>query len=164
MMMVESEKTLLHALKQVDIYEKDLLPVVENYFQALDENKGDSGILEDIRNFCFDCISQKNYDAFGLEQDHIKSVALGIDLKEKEQAYFALEKDLNIFEKKREKEKIIRSFQSNILNIKEKDLRNVGFEIPFSNIFGIYYIDNLDGIYLPQSGFLIEEEKEVAFW
>ena len=164
MMMVESEKILLHALKQADICEKDLLPVVENYFLALDENKGDSGILEDIRNFCFDCISKKNYDAFGLEQDHIKSVALGIDLKEKEQAYFTLEKDLNLFEKKQEKEKIIRSFQSNILNIKEKDLHTLGFEIPFSNIFGIYYIDNLDGIYSLQSGFLIEEEKKVAFW
>ncbi len=159
MMMVESEKTLLHTLKQADIYEKDLLPVVESYFQALDENKGDSGILEDIQNFCFDCISKKNYDAFGLEQDHIKSVALGIDLKEKECAYFALGKDLNLFEKKREKEKIIRSFQSNILNIKEKDLHSLGFEIPFSNIFGSYYIDNLEGIYSPQSGFLIEEEK-----
>ncbi len=158
-MISESRRNLFKALKEEDIYEEDILSHVENYFQALDDNKGDSGMLEDIENFCFDCISRKNYEAFGLEQDHIKSVALGVDLKIYEYNYFEKSKTLEIYEKKKEKEKIIKEFQPYVLNIKEKDLKALGFEPLFSDIFGIYYISNIDGIYSDKSGFLLDEEK-----
>jgi len=159
-MISESRKNLFDTLKERDIYEKDILPYVESYFQALDANKGDKGMLKDIENFCFDCISKKNYEAFGLEQDYIKSVALGVDLKACEYDYFENSKGLKIYEKKREKEKILKSFQAKILNIKEKDLRSIGFVPQFSDVFGIFYIKEVDGIYSAMSGFLLDDEKE----
>jgi len=158
-MISESRKNLFDALQSNDIYEKDILKHVEDYFQALDDNKGDSGILRDIENFCFDCISKKNHDAFRLESDFIKSVALGVNLKICEYDYFEKSKDLKIYERKKEKEKIIKKFQSYVLNIKEKDLKALGFELSFSDIFGIFYIQAIDGIYSSQSGFLLKEEK-----
>ncbi|KIM05660.1 MAG: hypothetical protein KU29_09810 [Sulfurovum sp. FS06-10] len=160
MMISESRKILFEALENQDIYEKDILIYVEKYFQALDENKGDSGILEDISWFDFDTISKKNRDAFGLEQDYIKSVALGVNLKEYEYRYFDNIKGLKPYEIKREKEKIIKEFQPKILNIKEKDLNALGFEIPFSDIFGIYYIQEIDDIYTKERGFRLREEKD----
>jgi len=160
MMISESRKILFEALENQDIYEKDILIYVEKYFQALDENKGDSGILEDISRFDFDTISKKNRDAFGLEQDYIKSVALGVNLKEYEYRYFDNIKGLKPYEIKREKEKIIKEFQPKILNIKEKDLNALGFEIPFSDIFGIYYIQEIDDIYTKERGFRLREEKD----
>jgi dihydropteroate synthase len=56
-MMSESRKTFLEPLKERDIKERDILTYVEAYFQALDKNKGDSGILEDIAIFNFDGVS-----------------------------------------------------------------------------------------------------------
>ncbi len=159
MMISESKKSFFDVLKRDDIYEKDILPFVDCYFQALDENKGDSGILDDIEHFDFDAISKKNRDAFGLEQDYIKSVALGVDLKSYQYKYFEKVKGLKPYEMKREKKKIMREFQSKILNIKEKDLNDLGYgEIPHSDIFGIYYIDTLEGSYFKESGFKIKEE------
>ena len=159
-MMSESKKTLLEPLKKDDIEEEDILPYLEAYFNALDENKGDSGILEDIEQFDFDAISKKNRDVFGLEQDYIKSVALGVDLKDFEYRYFEKVKGKKPYEMKREKEKMIREFQSKILNIKEKDLQDLEIgEIPHSNIFGVYYIKDIKDIYSKESGFQLKEEK-----
>ena len=160
-MMSESRKTLLEPLKEQDIAEKDILPFVEAYFQALDENKGDSGILDDIKIFDFDALSKKNRDAFGLDAEHIKSVALGVDLKALEYEYFEKIKGLKPYEMKREKEKLIKEFQPKILNIKEKDLNDTGIILEHSDIFGLYYITDVDWIYSSQSGFLIGEEREV---
>ena len=158
-MMSESKKTLLEPLKNQDIEERDILPYIEAYFNALDENKGDSGILEDIAEFNFDAISKKNRDAFGLEQDYIKSVALGVDLKDFEYQYFERVKGKKPHEMKREKEKLMREFQSKVLNIKEKDLQDLEIgEIPHSNIFGIYYIVDIGDIYSKESGFRLKEE------
>jgi CRISPR-associated endonuclease/helicase Cas3 len=160
MMISESKKSFLDVLKRDDIYEKDILPFVERYFQALDENKGDSGILDDIERFDFDAISKKNRDAFGLEQDYIKSVALGVDLKVYQYRYFENIKGLKPYEIKREKEKLMREFQSKILNIKEKDLQDLEIgEIPHSDIFGLYYISDIEGIYSKESGFRLKEER-----
>ena len=158
-MMSESKKTLLEPLKQDDIDERDILPYVEAYFNALDENKGDSGILEDIEQFNFDAISKKNRDVFGLEQDYIKSVALGVNLKDFEHRYFEKIKGKKPYEMKREKEKIMREFQSKILNIKEKDLNDTAINMEFNNIFGIYYIKDIKDIYSKESGFQLKEEK-----
>lgn len=161
MMISESRKILLNNLQEntEGIFEKDILSFVEHYFQALDDNKGDSGILEDIQNFNFDAISQKNRDAFGLEQDYIKSVCLGINLKAYERDYFEESKNLKPYQKKRKKEQIIQKIQPHILNIKEKDLNDLGYgEIPHSNIFGLYYIESLEGCYFVDSGFKITEE------
>ncbi len=160
-MMSESKKTLLEPLKNQDIEERDILPYIEAYFNALDENKGESGILEDIADFNFDAISKKNRDAFGLEQDYIKSVALGVDLKDFEYQYFERVKGKKPHEMKREKEKLMREFQSKVLNIKEKDLQDLEIgEIPHSNIFGIYYISDIEDIYSKESGFRLKEERE----
>ncbi|CAA6811161.1 MAG: CRISPR-associated helicase Cas3 [uncultured Sulfurovum sp.] len=161
MMISESKKSFFDVLKRDDIYEKNILPFVECYFQALDENKGDSGILSDIERFDFDAISKKNRDAFGLEEDYIKSVALGVDLKAYQYRYFENIKGLKPYEIKRKKEKLMREFQSKILNIKEKDLNALEFEIPFSDIFGIYYIVDIKDIYSKESGFQLKEEKTV---
>jgi len=159
-MISESKKSFFDILKRDDIYEKDILPFVESYFQALDENKGDSGILSDIERFDFDAISKKNRDAFGLEQDYIKSVALGVDLKVYQYEYFEKVKGLKPYEIKREKEKLMREFQSKILNIKEKDLQDLQIgEIPHSDIFGLYYISDIEGIYSKESGFRLKEER-----
>ncbi len=158
-MIHESRKNLFDALKDSDIYEKDILSHVENYFQALDENKGDNGILKDIENFNFESISQKNHKAFGLENDYIKALALGVDLRKYEFEYFEKSKNLKPYEKKREKGKIIKSFQSRVLNIKKKDIANLEFDPEFSEIFGIFYIKEIEGIYSKESGFLIKEEK-----
>lgn len=160
MMISESKKSFFESLKQDNIYEKDILPFVERYFQALDENKGDSGILADIERFDFDAITKKNRDAFGLEQDYIKSVALGVDLKTFEYQYFEKVKGKKPHEMKREKEKIMREFQSKILNIKEKDLQDLEIgEIPHSDIFGLYYISDIESIYSKESGFRLKEER-----
>ena len=160
-MMSESKKTLLEPLKNQDIEERDILPYIEAYFNALDENKGESGILEDIAEFNFDAISKKNRDAFGLEQDYIKSVALGVDLKDFEYQYFERVKGKKPHEMKREKEKLMREFQSKVLNIKEKDLQDLEIgEIPHSNIFGIYYLSDIEDIYSKESGFRLKEERE----
>jgi len=158
-MMSESKKTLLEPLKKGDIAERDILPYIEAYFNALNENKGDSGILEDIEQFDFDAISKKNRDAFGLEQDYIKSVALGVDLKAYQYKYFENIKGLKHYEMKREKEKLMREFQSKILNIKEKDLNDTQMNVEFNDIFGLYYILDIDGIYFKERGFLLKEEK-----
>lgn len=160
-MMSETQKSFFDTLKKEDIYEKDILSFVECYFEALDENKGDSDILTDIEQFDFDAISKKNRDAFGLDAEHIKSVALGVDLKAYEYEYFEKVKGLKPYEMKREKEKIMRKFQPKILNIKEKDLNDLEIgEIPHSDIFGLYYISDIDGIYSKESGFLLKEERE----
>jgi hypothetical protein len=60
---------------------------------------------------------------------------------------------------KREKEKLMREFQSKILNIKEKDLNDTEMNVEFNDIFGLYYILDIDGIYFKESGFLLKEEK-----
>jgi len=161
-MISESKKTFLDTLKKQNIYEEDILEYVENYFQALDENKGDSGILDNIKEFNFDAISKKNRDAFGLKQEHIKSVALGVNLREYEFQYFEKIKGLKPYEIKREKEKLMKEFQPFVLNIKERDLKSTGYgEIPHSDIFGIYYIVNIKDVYSKESGFLIEEEQTI---
>jgi len=97
---------------------------------------------------------------FGLEQDYIKSVALGVDLKAYQYRYFENIKGLKPYEIKREKEKLMREFQSKILNIKEKDLQDLEIgEIPYSDIFGLYYISDIEGIYSKESGFRLKEER-----
>jgi len=159
-MITESRKSFFEVLKTQDIYEKDILDYVEKYFQSLDDNTADSGILEYISRFDFDVISNKNRDAFGLNQEHIKSVALGINLKEYEYQYFEKVKGLKPYKMKEEKEKLMREFQSKVLNIKEKDLNALEFEIPFSDIFGIYYIQEVDEFYTKESGFRLSEEKD----
>jgi len=149
-------------LKEEGIEEKDILTYVEAYFNALDANKGDTqGMLDDIEIFDFNALSKKNRDAFGLEAEHIKSVAVGVDLKSYELDYFESSKGLKPYELKQEKEKIMREFQTNILNIKEKDLNATGMTIEHSDIFGLFYIIGKEGIYSKESGFLIEEERGV---
>jgi len=161
-MMSESRKTFLEPLKEQEIEERDILTYVEAYFNALDANKGDTqGMLDDIEIFDFNALSKKNRDAFGLEAEHIKSVAVGVDLKSYEFDYFESSKGLKPYEMKREKEKIRNAFQANILNIKEKDLNATGLSIEYSDIFGIYYMIEIEGIYSKESGFLIEEERGV---
>ena len=161
-MMSESRKTFLEPLKKHDIKEKDILTYVEAYFNALDANKGDTqGMLDDIEIFDFNALSKNNRDAFGLEAEYIKSVAVGVNLKDYEFDYFESSKGLKPYEMKREKEKIMREFQAQILNIKEKDLNATGLTIEHSDIFGLFYIMETEGIYSKKSGFLIEEEKEV---
>jgi len=161
-MMSESRKTFLEPLKEQEIEERDILTYVEAYFNALDANKGDTkGMLDDIEIFDFNALSKKNRDAFGLEAEHIKSVVVGVDLKSYELDYFQSSKGLKPYEMKREKEKIMREFQANILNIKEKDLNATGLSIEHSDIFGLYYMMEREGIYSKESGFLIEEERGV---
>ena len=62
---------------------------------------------------------------------------------------------------KGEKEKIMRKFQAQILNIKEKDLNATGMTIEHSDVFGLFYIMETEGIYSKKSGFLIEKERGV---
>ena len=74
--------------------------------------------------------------------------------------YFEKVKGLKPYEIKREKEKLMREFQSKILNIKEKDLQDLEIgEIPHSDIFGLYYISDIEGIYSKESGFRLKEER-----
>lgn len=156
MMISESKKKLL---EQLPLHEEKILVPVENYFKALDESKSDNDILKDIQNFDFSSINKKNRDAFRLENDYIQAIALEVDLEIFETDYYALPNDLKPYERKREKEKIIKTFQSKILNIKIKDIHALGFTPEYSDIFGISYITNIKGIYSKYSGFLIPEEK-----
>ncbi|MEA1920548.1 MAG: CRISPR-associated helicase Cas3' [Campylobacterota bacterium] len=155
-MILESRKNLL---EQLPLNEEKILAPVENYFKAIDESKSDNGILKDIQNFDFASISKKNRDAFRLENDYIQSIVLGVDLKMFETDYYALPNDLKPYERKREKEKIIKAFQSKILNIKIKDINALGFTLETSKVFGLSYISNIEGIYSKYSGFLLPEEK-----
>lgn len=159
-MIHESKTNLLTALKQYDIYEKDILEHIEGYFKALDDSLGDHGFMTALESFDFAAINTINSRAFRLENDYVKAVAVGVDLKPYEAEFYGLPSNLKPFERKREKEKIIKRFGSKILNIKVKDINALGFKPKFSDVFGVFYIDRMEDIYSSKTGFLIEDEQK----
>ena len=143
------------------IEEANILTYVENFFKTLDIRLSDrKKILKAIENFDFNEISKATREIFKTESDYTVSIVLGIDLKDEELKYFKKSQTLNRWELKNYKEQRFKAFTSSIINIKRKDLEILGMNVRKSDIFGLYYIDYLDGIYDSKTGFLIAQEYE----
>jgi len=159
--MNESQKILLNELKENEIFEKNIFEFIEKFFQKIDNNIGDSNLLNMIENFNFDEISNINKKAFNFENNYIESVAIGIDLKALELEYFEATKEIKKpFEKRRIKEQFYNRVKNEIVNIKANDLdRDL---TKYSKTFGlIYYMpDDKNQVYSKESGFLLDFEKE----
>ena len=162
-LMDASRRYLVEKLRSGEsIEERDILQHVEDFFAGLDLQLSDRyRIIENIEKFDFDKIAQSVRELFSEEASFTHSVVLGIDLKEEEGRYFEQAQLLDKWELKSYKERQLKALAPNILNIKEKDLQSLGINIPKSEIFGLYYIENIDGIYDPKRGFLIPEEREL---
>ncbi len=159
-LMLETKKYLIKTLANGSIEEQNILHYIESYFAAVGECLDDSKNIEEaIKKFDFDKINKAVNDIFKTENDMTSSVAIGIDLREYENRYFEAAKRFGRWELKSYKERIFKEIGAQILNIKKKDLNNIGIEVEKSEIFGVYYITFAEGIYSNESGFLIEEEK-----
>lgn len=159
-LMNETKKHLLSTLKQEKIEEKNILLYIENYFKSVKDCLGDSKeILKSIREFDFAKIDKAINEIFSLEKDFTTSVAIGIDLSKYENEYFEMAKRLSKWELKSYKERLFKKISKNILNIKNSDLETLGFSMPKSNVFGLFYIKDIEDIYSPKTGFLIQDEK-----
>ena len=143
------------------IEEASILAYIENFFKTLDVRLSDrKNILKSIESFDFHKIAQAIREIFKTEFDYTVSIALGIDLKDEELKYFEKSQILNKWELKNYKERRFKGFVSSIVNVKRKDLEMLGINIQKSDIFGLYYIDSLDGVYDSKTGFLIADERE----
>lgn len=155
-----------HYLKETlerkeSIEEANILTYVENFFKTLDIRLSDrKEILKAIESFDFHKIGQAVREIFRTESDYTDSIALGIDLKDEESKYFEKSQTLNQWELKSYKEQRFKAFASSVINIKRKDLEMLGMNVQKSDIFGLYYVDYLDGIYDSKTGFLIAEEQD----
>ncbi len=144
------------------IQEQDILEGIEDFFASLDVQLSDRHrIAEHIKKFDFAQIGKVVRELFREEASFTHSVILGIDLKEEEERYFEQAQLLDKWELKSYKERRLKALAPYILNIKEKDLQSLGINIPKSEIFGLYYIKNIDSVYDPKRGFLIPEEREL---
>jgi CRISPR-associated endonuclease/helicase Cas3 len=163
-MISESEKVLFDRLKEGEtVYENEILAITERYFEQLDIYLESDEVLEAITTFDFETINQENKKAFRAEQeDYIESIAVGIDLRSFEEAYYAISEDLQPYEKKREKQKLMALFQHQVLNIKKKDLTRISPNR--SELFGLSYIDTVEGVYSTKSGFLLQGEEDDFFY
>ncbi|PPB73389.1 CRISPR-associated helicase/endonuclease Cas3 [Campylobacter hyointestinalis] len=156
----ETRELMFGSLIQESLEEKDILKFADEYFGALDKCLGDRfNILENIKSFNFDAISEANKKAFKTEDDHTVSVALGIDLFVYEKDYFEKKKTFDLWELKTFKEKQFKVFSHKILNIKKCDLS--GIATKKSEIYGVEYIDELSDLYSKEKGFLILEERTI---
>ena len=144
------------------IQEKEILHHIEKFFTSLDLQLSDRHkILELIKKFDFMTIGKAVRELFKEEASFTHSVVLGVDLAREEERYFEQAKVLDKWELKSYKERQLKALAPSILNIKEKDLQSLGINIPKSEVFGLYYIENIDGVYDPKRGFLISEEHEL---
>ena len=144
------------------IQEKEILHHIEEFFTSLDLRLSDRHkILELIKKFDFMAIGKAVRELFKEEASFTHSVVLGVDLAGEEERYFEQAKVLDKWELKSYKERRLKALAPSILNIKEKDLQSLGINVPKSEVFGLYYIENIDGIYDPKRGFLIPEEREL---
>lgn len=159
-LMQATKNHLLEKLKKFTLEEKNILEVIEGYFETAKKTLGDSKNIEDlIKKFDFDEIDTAIKEIFKTEDQITESVCLGVDLKPFEMEYFSKKDDEDKWAQKRYKEQKFKELAPCIVNIKKKDLNISG--IKKSEIFGINYIEYLDGIYSSKSGFLIESEKDI---
>ncbi len=162
-LMDATRRYLLNRLQRGEtIQEQDILEDIEDFFASLDVRLSDRHrIGEYIKKFDFAQIGTAVRELFKEEASFTHSVVLGIDLKEEEERYFEQAKILDRWALKSYKERRLKALASSILNIKEKDLQSLGINVPKSEVFGLYYIKNIDGVYDPKRGFLISEEREL---
>jgi len=159
-LMLETRKHLLETLADKSIEEQNILQYIESYFAAVGNYLGDSKDIEEaIKKFDFDKINEAINDIFKTENDITLSVAIDVDLKEYENKYFEAAKRVDKWKLKSYKEQIFKEISTQMVNIKKKDLENCNTKVETSEIFGVYYIVFVEGIYSSESGFLIEEEK-----
>jgi len=157
-LMQATKNHLLEKLKKLALEEKNILEIIEGYFETAKRTLGDSkNIEESIKKFDFDAIDTAIKEIFKTEDQMTESVCLGVDLKPLEMEYFSKKDDEDKWAQKIYKEKKFKELAPCIVNIKKKDLNIRAIEK--SEIFGINYVILLDGIYSNESGFLIDEEK-----
>ncbi|KIM03961.1 MAG: hypothetical protein KN64_09560 [Sulfurovum sp. AS07-7] len=164
LLMTETKKHLTDTLSSQSIEEQNILGYIESYFRAVGDCLGDSkDIAKAIEKFDFKKIDEAVNEIFKTENESVVSVAIGVDLSEYEEEYFEYFKNMSKWELKSYKEQKFKELEKYIINVKKKDLEKLYFDVPRSEIFGIAYINTLEDIYSPQSGFLIEEEREDTF-
>ena len=162
-LMTPTENILLKRfIKEVPLQECEILDFVQEYFVMLDISISDrEKVLEAIERFDFGAINTALKKIFNIDNDYIVSVLIGIDMKTIEQEYF--EETKNSDDKWRDKslrEQKFKSLSDYIVNIKQKDLLQSGINSNKSELFGLHYITEAEGIYSSRSGFLIEGEDD----
>lgn len=163
-LMNETKRHLISTLENRSIEEENILSYIESYFKSVEKCLGDSkNILKLIEEFDFDKINKAVNEIFQTEKDITVSVAMGVDLSQYENRYFQYSKMVSKWELKSYKERMFKEISKYLINIKRKDLENLGFNVSRSEIFGLAYIEKIIDIYSHKSGFLIEEEKEQLF-
>ncbi|WP_332444331.1 CRISPR-associated helicase Cas3' [Wolinella succinogenes] len=159
-LMQATKNHLLEKLKKLALEEKNILEIIEGYFETAKGMLGDSkNIEESIKKFDFNVIDTAIKEIFKTEDSTTESVCLGIDLRLFENEYFDAKDEFDKWAQKKFKEQKFKELAPCIVNIKTKDLNISG--IKHSDIFGIKYVEYLDGIYSSKSGFLIESEKDI---
>lgn len=157
----ETKKSLKTALNP-NLEEKNILSFIEEHFKAISNCIQDRfGILKHIKNFDINEISNANDKAFGLEKDYTISVLLGVNLKDYEEEYYQKAINFDKWKLKNFKEQQFKEISKNLINIKSKDLEQCGINYEKSEIYGIYYINEVENLYSQKSGFLINDEKDV---
>lgn len=161
-LMTPTENILLKHLKEVPLQECEIFDFVQEYFVMLDISISDrEKVLEAIKHFDFWAINTAIKKIFNTDNDYIVSVLIGIDMKTIEQEYF--EETKNSDDKWRDKslrEQKFKSLSDYIVNIKQKDLLQSGINSNKSELFGLHYITESEGVYSSRSGFLIEGEDD----
>lgn len=160
----ETKRHLVEKLAQGPVCERDILGIVSDYFQALSVCLGDSQkIGQKMEKLDFDGINQELLKLFATEGEHVTSVVLGKDLKSMETDYFCQVTVLDKWELKAFRERQLRALAPFIVNVKKKDLRECGLKVPHSDIFGMNYLNETEGFYSHETGFLIKEEEPNPF-
>jgi len=158
-LMVETENIFYKKLRERDIEEKEMLKFSEDFFDIMNNIKGDGGIKEDIENFDFDLISRKNRKAFEGDDSYKVSVAIGVDLKKEEFLFYDKIKGKNRFEIASLKKQFYRSISDKILNISIRRVEALNKPV-LSEFFNLFYFSEKDSVYSPYTGFLFKEEFE----
>jgi hypothetical protein len=146
------------------VFESEILGLIETYFEKLDLSLSDRyEILKKIEEFDLPQIGQGVWKAFKGEESYLQTVAVGVDVKEIEKEFFNFSHTdpwkLKSYKERLFKERIV----PNLLNIKKSDLDACGAVFEYSEIFGIYYIAEYEGLYDKRTGFLIQEEQKDYF-